>query len=322
MKHTETASAIFYFRYLQTALWGWLLLPNLACGQSDPAPVVDDPRTITFSKPIDRGEINNPAISEASGIVASRNNAEILWTHNDSGNEPKIYAVSTSGKVIGEWVIDGARNRDWEDIAIGPGPKEGVNYLYVGDIGDNQAVHASLDIYRFPEPAINSDNSVSDTIRNAEKINLKYPDGARDAETLLVDPFTNDLYIVSKRDRFAGIYRLSYPQSTSFTVLAEKVGEWNQEIVGIFNQPVGGDISPDGKELLIKSYVEVLHWRRESEETTLFDLLQQAPRILPYVVEPQGEAVGWAADGSGYYTLSEKQGTATPRLYFYERKEE
>jgi len=302
--------------------WSILLFPTWACGQSDPTPVSPDPPTITFSEPIDRGEVNNPAINEASGLVASRNNAEVLWTHNDSGNEPKIFAISTSGETIGEWVIAGAKNRDWEDIAIGPGPEEGVNYLYVGDIGDNQAVHGSLDIYRFPEPTISAGDLVTDTIRDAEKINLKYPDGARDAETLLVDPFTTDLYIVSKRDRFARIYRLPYPQSTSFTIIAEKVGEWNREIVGVFNQPVGGDLSPDGKELLIKSYVEVLYWRREGEETSLLDLLQQDPRILPYVVEPQGEAIGWAADGSGYFTLSEKQGTSTPRLYFYERREE
>ncbi len=308
--------------HIRLILWSILLFPFGACGQSDPTPVAPETPTITFSEPIDQGEVNNPTISEASGIVASRNNTEVLWTHNDSGDDPKIYAISTSGEVLGEWVVAGARNRDWEDIAIGPGPEEGINYLYVGDIGDNQAVHPSVDIYRFPEPTITDDTPVRDTIRDAEKINAKYLNGARDAETLLVDPFTKDIYIISKRDNFAWVFQLAYPQSTRFTIMAKKIGEWNREIVGIFNQPVGGDISPDGKELLIKSYVEILYWRRESEETTLLDLLQQDPKILPYVVEPQGEAVGWAADGSGYFTLSEKQGNPPPRLYFYERTEE
>ncbi|MEM9831568.1 MAG: hypothetical protein AAF944_13090, partial [Bacteroidota bacterium] len=88
---------------------------------------------------------------------------------------------------------------------------------------------------------------------------------------------------------------------------------------GIFNQPVGGDLSLDGRELLIKSYVQVLYWQRESSETSLFELMQQEPKILPYVAEPQGEAIGWAADRSGFFTLSEK-GSVTPNLYFYRRE--
>ncbi|MEM6841765.1 MAG: hypothetical protein AAF632_06040 [Bacteroidota bacterium] len=311
MKIHSTTSPLFLF--------AWLLLPGMACGQSNPIPPSTVSLSTNFSEPVNQGEVQYSAISEASGIVASRNNPDILWTHNDSGNAPKIYAISTSGEIMGEWVIDGAINRDWEDIAIGPGPEDGVTYLYVGDIGDNQAVHASLNIYRFPEPLINSNNSV-DTIRNVEKINLKYPDGARDAETLLVDPFTRDLLILSKRDRFARLYRLPYPQSTSATIFAEKLGEWPREITGIFNQPVGGDLSLDGRELLIKSYVQVLYWQRESGETSLFELMQQEPKILPYVAEPQGEAIGWAADSSGFFTLSEKKGSATPSLYFYRRE--
>lgn len=301
----------------------WLLLPVLVHSQNNSGKPTNPPFTDTFSKPINRGEVRNPAINEASGIVASRNNPDVLWTHNDSGNDPTIYAISTSGETLGEWVVAGATNRDWEDIAIGPGPEEGINYLYVGDIGDNQAVRAGLDIYRFPEPTIGSDsNPVIDTVREVEKIRVKYPDGARDAETLLVDPLTRDLYILSKRDRFARLYYLPYPQSTLSTILAQKVGEWSREIRGIFNQPVGGDISPDGRELLVKSYVEVMYWQREDNQTSVFEMMQRKPKILPYTVEPQGEAVGWSANGSGYFTLSEKQGSSVPTLYFYKRNRE
>ncbi|WKN40937.1 hypothetical protein [Tunicatimonas pelagia] len=298
----------------------WLLLPGIACGQDDSEIPVASPLSDTFSDPVAQGAVNNPTISEASGIVASRSNPDVLWTHNDSGNDSKIFAISSSGETIGEWVVAGATNRDWEDIAIGPGPEEGVHYLYVGDIGDNQAVHPSLNIYRFPEPIINDDNPASGTIQGVEKINIRYPDGARDAETLLVDPLNKDLLILSKRDRLARLYRLPFPQSTSSTITAEKVGEWPREIGGIFNQPVGGDISPNGRELLIKSYVEVLYWQREDEQTSIFELMQREPKVLPYTVEPQGEAIGWSADSDGYFTLSEKQGSATPQLYFYKRK--
>jgi len=311
-----------YLNLLLVFLFTWLLLPNLCYGQNDPQTLAVPQLSDTFSKPIDQGAVKNFAISEASGIVASRSNPDILWTHNDSGDDPIIYAIDTLGETVGEWTIAGAINRDWEDIAIGPGPEDGINYLYVGDIGDNQAVHSSLNIYRFPEPITSGDNPVRGTIHDIDKINLKYPDGARDAETLLVDPLTRDLYILSKRDRFARLYRLPFPQSTSSTIIADKIGEWDREIIGIFNQPVGGDISPDGRELLVKSYVEVLYWQREDDQTSVFELMQQEPKILPYTVEPQGEAIGWSVNSEGYFTLSEKQGSSFPKLYFYKREQE
>ena len=83
-------------------------------------------------------------------------------------------------------------------------------------------------------------------------------------------------------------------------------------------QLVGGDISPDGTEVLLKSYVKVFYWRRQTGQS-LVDLLQTEPTILPYMPEPQGEAIGFATDGSGYYTLSEAQSGLEPRLYFYRR---
>lgn len=313
-------SMILYSRNIQSMIgWAMLLLPCLTCAQDAPTPV---PPKITFLAPKDQGMVKNPSINEASGIVASRKNDGVLWTHNDSGNSAKVYAISSTGETLGEWTIAGAQNRDWEDIAIGPGPVEGETYLYVGDIGDNQALRPSLKIYRFPEPTLSGDGLISSTIEEVETITLRYPDGARDAETLLVDPLTRDIYIVSKRDAFARIYRLAYPQTTGEAVTAEKLGEWPREIGGMFNQPVGGDISPDGKELLIKSYVQVFYWRRENDQTSIFDLMQTDPETLPYTVEPQGEAIGWAPDMSGYFTLSEEQNKVTPHLFFYERKEE
>ena len=86
----------------RTILWALLLLPCLACGQDNATPSVVEPPTITFSEPTDQGEVKNPAINEASGIVASRKNPGVLWTHNDSGNDAKIYAISTSGETLGE----------------------------------------------------------------------------------------------------------------------------------------------------------------------------------------------------------------------------
>ena len=296
-----------------------LLWSLKACGQPAVSPTAPADTLMTFSKPIDRGVLDNAAIVEASGLVASRKNAGALWTHNDSGGDPKVYLISDRGKTRGTYVLAGVTSRDWEDIAIGPGPEEGETYVYVGDIGDNSAQYPIKKIYRFAEPRA-GDSTTVDTVRRVDTIRVMYPDGPRDAETLLVDPLTKDLYIISKRERRVNIYRDAFPQSISQLDTLEKLGQIPREQVGILEQMVGGDVSPDGKEVLLKSYVQVFYWQRANGQTSLVDLLQTEPQILPYVPEPQGEAIGFAADGSGYYTLSEQQSGMEPHVYFYERR--
>ena len=164
------------------------------------------------------GALGYSQIDEASGIVASRKNTDVLWVHNDSGDGPYVYAMNREGDHLGRYYISGASATDWEDIAIGPGPVAGESYLYCGDIGDNSAVRSSIKIYRIVEPTVSSTQSpVNATLYGANSIEMIYPDGARDAETLMVDPVNRDLYIVSKRDSLSRVYRAAYPQSTSMT---------------------------------------------------------------------------------------------------------
>lgn len=288
-----------------------------ACGQSTVAPSTAIDSTDTFGPAVDRGALDDPRIVEASGLAASRKHAQMLWTHNDSGGEPKVYLIDDQGATRATLLLRGAHNRDWEDIAVGPGPEDGETYLYVGDIGDNSGQYDVKTVYRCPEPPIS--NAPLDTIQKVDALRFVYPDGPRDAETLLVDPLTKDLYVLSKRDRFVQVYRAAFPQNAEAIDTLELLGQLPRPQVGILEQLVGGDISPDGKEVLLKSYVQVFYWKREDERETLFDLLQTEPQTMPYQPEPQGEAIGFAADESGYYTLSEKQSNIEPRLYFYPR---
>ena len=91
----------------------------------------------TYAPPVKLATIADSAINESSGLVASRTNSGAYWTHNDSGGGPFIYALDTNGETLGTFRVNGATNRDWEDIAAGPGPQHGRSYLYIGDIGDN-----------------------------------------------------------------------------------------------------------------------------------------------------------------------------------------
>lgn len=300
-----------------------LFIPLLSCSkEAQVSPPTQENPKVKFSPPIDMGKLQNKSIDEASGIAASQKNSSALWVHNDSGGEPILYLIDTTGISLASFYISGVGNRDWEDIAVGPGPQEGESYIYIGEIGDNQAVHDSYKVYRIPEPHIEKTHtSTADTIQQVDIIEFVYPDGPRDAETLMIDPLTKGIYVVSKRDEYEHIYRVPFPQSTSEVTTLEKTGNLPIKIGGIFDQIVGGDISADGNEVLLKSYVRVFYWKREDQSTSITELLQEEPVVLPYTVEPQGEAIGFAADGSGYYTLSEKQSGAEPHLYFYKREE-
>ena len=273
-----------------------------------------------FAERQDRGLIEHGPITEASGIVASRKNADALWIHNDSGQKNAVFAINAHGKHLGVYVLDGIQNRDWEDIAIGPGPIEGQQYLYIGDIGDNRAQHNLKYIYRVLEPHVTADQTPREvTLANIETIILRYPDGERDAETLLIDPTTKDLYIISKRETNVRVYRASYPQSTTTPITLEHVASLALNAQDSRSAWLtGGDISPSGQEILLKNYSGIYYWSRVPGQP-LHEALTAEPILLPYLPEPQGEAICWKADGGGYYTVSEEHDDIPAHLYFYPR---
>jgi len=266
-----------------------------------------------FGPRIDKGLIEHGSIDEASGLAASRINRNVLWVHNDSGKHPRIFALDADGDHLGVFYLPGVSYRDWEDIAVGPGPVPGQSYIYLGNIGDNEAAYDLKYIYRFPEPSVpRGDGAVRDTLRNVDTITFRYPDGARDAETLVLDPLTRDLLIVSKRETEVHVYRLRYPQSTNHVITADRVATLP------ISNVVAGDISTSGFEILLKTYDTVYYWRRQPSESVA-EALQNEYDIAPYVLEPQGESICWDAAGSGYYTTSEELANLPAHLYYYSR---
>ena len=155
------------------------------------------------------GKIADDQINELSGIVSSRRTTGVWWVHNDSGDSARLFAIGNDGRSLGEFRLAGAKATDWEDIGIGPGPKAGVAYLYVADIGDNAEARLSVQLYRVPEPAVDPAKPAPSprTLDGGETLTLTYPDGPHNAEAFFVDPKTGRLYIVSKRIGAAGLYR-------------------------------------------------------------------------------------------------------------------
>ncbi|MCY7358731.1 MAG: PE-PGRS family protein, partial [Rudanella sp.] len=253
-----------------------ILIALAGCKIPGPTPVA----TAQFSSDPSSVGIIPGQIDEASGMVDSRSIPGNLWVQQDGGSPAELALLGYDGKLKGKISIPNAQNIDTEDMSSGPGPQANVNYIYLGDIGDNNAQHASRTIYRFPEPA-----SLTTPIQQVERINYRYPDGPRDAEALLVDPRTRDIYIVSKRETRVRLYRLKYPQNINEVTVAESLGEIPVSVV------TGASISPDGTEILLRTYTNVYYYKRKDGQSLPDALQLQEGRALPYRLEPQGEAI-------------------------------
>ena len=261
-----------------------------------------------YSGPQAMGTLDNPEINEASGLAYSNLHPSIIYTHNDSGGEPAVYMIDTLGQYQGKILLKGAYNQDWEDISVVRKKGSDLSLIYVGDIGDNNSKRNRVHVYRFPEPTeLNKEITVV-----PEKFTLKYPDGPKDSETLLVDPWNGDILVLTKRDTSNVLYRARESKLKEGEVVLEKVMRLPITLA------VGGDISEDGKQIVIKNYWAIYYWTRE-EGQSIEDALSKKPLQLPYKPEPQGEAIGFSPDGSHFYTLSEKRFRIAPVLYRHQR---
>jgi hypothetical protein len=243
-----------------------------------------------------------PIIDEGSGLADSKMNPGYLWVEQDSGNPPEIQLMKNDGSVVKKTNIKGAVNRDWEEMTL-----SGTD-IYIGDIGDNNKVYPDYSILKFAEPSLSAD-----TVRNFETIRFQYPDGSHDAESFLVDPFTKDIYIITKTDNPSRIYRIAYPYSNSSMNMASLGGSL------VYSGVTGGSISNNGSEIIVRTYTSLYYYARAAGES-IAQCLQKGYTNLPYKMEPQGEAVAFARDSSGFFTLSEKGLSNSVNLYFYKRK--
>lgn len=263
------------------------------------------------------GRLSDKEMDEISGIAASGIETGIYYVHNDSGDTSRFFAISPDGKLKSTIYFKGDPKEvrfgvhDCEDIADGPGPVKGKSYVYLGDIGDNYSVRKYLTIYRIEEKKAwfkqPRDNAAS------VPLHVKYPDGPKDAETLMVDPLKRLLYIVSKRQDSVTVYTTPLDYKPDDTVTLTKRCKLFFPGYKLFKWITGGDISKDGRQVLLRSYVHVYYWKRKGDEP-IWQTMQRKPETLPYIQEKQGEAVGFTPDGKGYYTTSE--GVYSP-IYYY-----
>ena len=292
-------------------IWFSYLAPNCIAQVSALSSSVNG-TTSGYDSPVHLADLEYQPIRESSGIAASRRNPNLFWTHNDSGDEPFIYAFDRRGKHRGVWRVLGAKAEDWEDMAIGPGPNRSTSYLYLGDIGNNSKTREEMMVYRVVEPLISSRDSSSSkqnprTTQPADVIRLKYPDGKQNAETLLVHPSTGDLYIVTKvSGEAARVYKAKAPLLKSVVTILKHIGEvrFPNALMGVIT---GGGISPDGRRVILCDYIEAFELVLSEKPGVAFDTIWKQPLIPVNIgARQQGEAVCYSADGMALFATSER----------------
>jgi hypothetical protein len=281
----------------------------------------------TFTGPTVVGQLAAPPKHETSGLAASTRNAAILWTHDDSGGAPALYAVRTSGEAVATLRIQGEKNEDWEDVASYQ--LDGKSWLLIGDTGDNDAKRATVMLHVVEEPSLAElKPGVELNARPIRTLRVRYEDGARDCESVAVDPAGRAIYLLTKREDVPRLYRVDLePKERNAITIARHVGlvphlppltTAQHSIKGYLgkrrNQVTAMDFAPDGSGAVVLTYGSVLYFARRGSEPWA-DSLARQPVHLPECFLLQVEAACFSSDGRRLYLAAESD----PRLVCYER---
>ena len=283
------------------------------------SPINYNGTSLTYNEEFTRSQCGTALASvmpEVSGLACSRTTTGYLWAHGDenTGSNKKIVAISPSGTLAMTVKISGDPGRDdWEDIATGT--FNGTNYIFIGAFGDNdKEFNDQYYIYYFEEPAITSGTQTV----TVSYIKFGYPDNqAHNTETLMYDNVEHMFYIADKvKDGVCHLYQLPFSTSygTSLQRLTEVCALGNGEK---FNYLTGGDITPDGHWMAIKSKEYVLLWERQGSESLATTATRLPMQVKAYKKEKQGEALAWL-DNSTFYTTSDQ--TDDQPIYQYVRQ--
>lgn len=285
-----------------------LLVPLLlaGCGPSEPP---DESAAAAGPKFVRTGQLESKKLDEASGLQAGEKG--VFYTHNDHGNT--IFVIDESGRNLGELTVRGASNRDWEDMTRVMG-EEGP-MLVIGDVGDNLAVRKDVRLYFVDEPA---SGNYSDDLVVRHKVDIHYPDGPRDVESIAYDSSSDSILILSKRDHPPRLYSVPLdlalweekvdaaflteipdfrPPTPMDLVLHHKNGMW-------VSQATGMDISADGRTAAVISYRSLYLFTREDGETWP-EAFQRPP--VEYIGPPGSdeEAVAFGPEPGTVYITTE-----------------
>ncbi len=265
----------------------------------------------SYGTPTTAGPLADPGLVETSGVVASPSLPGLLWMHNDSGDNARVFAVGTNGAALGTLAL-GTTVDDVEDIAAAPCPGAVGPCLYLADTGNNTLDRTNLAVFAVLEPPLTGAGpfgAMDATV--VWRFPVVYPAGAPvDCEALVVTPDGRTAFLFEKIN--GGLARLfSGPLPTTDGAAL------NLTLLGTFQAPgftfvdhgtdiTAADLHPSGTRLLMRVYTGIYEYRFAAGGGVP-DVLTLAPALVTLgpLTEPQGEAVGYSSDGTGLFSVSE-----------------
>ncbi len=282
-----------------------------ACSPPEDIPQGDSPRPAM----IVAGQLEEKELVEASGLARSQRQPGLLWSINDGGSKPRIYALDEHGSHVGRIRLEEARNKDWEDISSFT--LDGEPYLLVADVGDNDARRKKVTLYVVAEPDLMEDDKVK--LEPAWRIDFRYPDGPRDVEAVAVDIANERVIMLTKRDVPPVLYEVPLRPAVDETLTATRLGtiktlprptrqdldqaiftkDWHWQVTGM-------DLSADGGLAVILTYRAVYVYRRGPGES-LYESLSGRPYGLGLGNFRDAESVAFSADGESIFVTVERR---------------
>jgi hypothetical protein len=252
-----------------------------------------------------RKELSLPeGLSESSGLAESRIRPGVYWTHNDSGHDSDLFAVDPDGQLIDQVTVQGATNRDWEDIASGRCPEDSGNCLYIADTGDNAGGGGKHTV----RLAVVAEPAAGATTAAAREFSARLPGKRTDIEAMALLP-DGRIYLVSKGiDEDIQLFRWPTPLVAGTEATLERVRRLAPKAEELGDRVTGASASPDGRWVAVRTYAALAFYRTA-------DFLGTGGPVSQLDLEPlgesQGEAVSLANDGTVLLT-SEGTGRHIP----------
>ena len=240
----------------------------------------------------------NEDVDESSGVACSRLTPGVFWTHNDSGDEPRVFAFNAKGDDLAAFDIEGANARDWEDMASFT--RGGKAYLLLADVGDNAAERDNCTLYLVPEPRLDPKKRGVRGKLKAEAIDFRYEDGPHNCEAVAVDPTSKTILLVTKiMPGPCKVYALHEPPARPREPLVAKA-------IATLKLPLvtAMDVSPDGLRAVVLTYGNAYEYTRRPDEKWS-DAFARQPRMVPMPPRRQGEAICYGPDAKTLYLTSE-----------------
>jgi hypothetical protein len=291
------------------------LLLLAGCGGGTAAEPGADPQGVPAQMRL-AGRVADKDLDEISGMAQSLRNPHLLWVHNDSGDKARLYAIDDTGAEVGRLSLKDADNDDWEDMASFA--LDGEPYLLVADIGNNETRRDVHVLYVVAEPDLSEDAKQRE--KPAWRIEFRYPDGPRDAEAVAVDPASDSVFIISKRDLPPVLYRVPlHPAAHDGPVTAERVQSLDAlprpsradlEFAPVSDnwywQPTAMDFAPDGRYVVVLTYGAVYYFPR-NRGASIGETLARAPLAFSLRNLRKAEAMAVGSDAKHLFVTVEKR---------------